>query len=76
MPRRPPRRKPVTAEEIETFLDFVAGLMDRNARRAKLLLPIWQALERERANLQEADACLAAARERLTRSRDRTATPA
>lgn len=76
MPRRPPKRKPVTAEEIERALDLVAGLMDRAGRRAELYLPIWQALERERANLQEADACLAAARERLTRSRDRTATPA
>ena len=71
---RPARRKPVTAAEIEGFLDYVAALMSRTPRdEVDLLLPIWRALERELNNRREADAILLAAKARLTRSMDRTA---
>jgi hypothetical protein len=68
-----PFRRP-DAAEIEGFLDYVAGLMDRNPRERHLMLPIWRALERELKAAQDAEAIYNAARLRLTRSRDRTAT--
>jgi hypothetical protein len=68
-----PFRRPDVAE-IEGFLDYVAGLMDRNPRERHLMLPIWRALERELKAAQDAEAIYNAARLRLTRSRDRTAT--
>lgn len=74
MPTRPAKRKPVTLDEIETFLDFVAGRMVKvGPELAELYLPIWRALERERDKRIEAETIFAAARARLTRSMDRTA---
>ncbi|MER8941304.1 hypothetical protein NKH82_17615 [Mesorhizobium sp. M0915] len=74
MPARSTKRKPVTLDEIETFLDLVAIRMDKlGPQRAELYLPIWRALEREREKRIEASAILAAAKARLTRSLDRTA---
>lgn len=66
------KRKPVTSEELESFLDLVARLMKKAGKDAELLLPIWRALERELNNRREADTILAAAQARLTRSMDRT----
>jgi hypothetical protein len=68
-----PKRKPVTVDEIESFLDLIARLMDKAGRDAELYLPIWRALERELHSRQEAASIFAAARARLTRSQDRTA---
>lgn len=65
--------RPPDAAEIERFLDYVAGLMTRNQREAHLLLPIWRTLERELKKAQEAEAIIAAARDRLTRLKDQTA---
>jgi hypothetical protein len=73
MPPRTAKRKPVTLDEIESGLDLVARLMHKAGREAELYLPIWRALARERDKRVEADAILAAARERLTRSSGRTA---
>lgn len=59
-------RKPITAAEIERFLDYVAALMSRTPRdEVDLLLPIWRALQRELNNRHEADVILAAAQARL-----------
>lgn len=68
----PQKRKPVTVEELEDFLDLVAWLMDKAGKNADRLLPIWRALERELNARREAAAIFAAARARLTRSTDRT----
>lgn len=67
------KRKPVTVDELERFLDLVARLMEKAGRDAELLLPIWRALERELNARREAASIFAAARARLTRSSDRTA---
>ena len=67
------KRKPVTVDELESFLDLVARLMDGAGQDAKHFLPIWRAVERELRERQEADAIFAAARDRLKRSSDRTA---
>jgi len=64
--------RPPDAAEIETFLDYVAGWMVRNKGRQQLMLPIWRALERELKKAQEAEAILAAAHARVTRSTGRT----
>lgn len=72
MPAKSAKRKPVTLDEIESGLDLVARLMHKAGSHAELLLPIWRALERERGKRIEADAILAAAKARLTRSTDRT----
>lgn len=64
---------PVTVQEIETHLDFVAMLMEKAGRKADLYLPIWQRLELELDKRRQADSIIAAARARLTRSTDRTA---
>jgi hypothetical protein len=66
---------PVTAAEIEGYLDYLAGLMERMGDEAELALPLWQRLEQELDKRKTADAVLAAARLRLTRSTDRTAAP-
>ncbi|KQZ81908.1 hypothetical protein ASD64_09140 [Mesorhizobium sp. Root157] len=65
---------PVTVDEIERHLDLVAMLMDKAGRKAHLFLPIWQWLEEELQKQKDADAMMAAARARLIRSQDRTAT--
>lgn len=64
---------PVTADEIERHLDLVAELMERAGRDADLLLPIWRRLQLELKKRKDADAILAEARSRLTRSRHQTA---
>lgn len=64
---------PVTVEEIERHLDLVAELMEKAGRDADLLLPIWRRLQLELKKRKDADAILAEARSRLTRSRDQTA---
>ena len=69
-----PRPKPVTEEELESFLDLTARLMDRAGRNAELYLPCWRAIERKLNEMRDSATILAAARERLTRSNDRTAT--
>lgn len=69
---RSAKRKPVTLDEIESFLDLVARLMEKFPRQAELMLPIWRALERERDKRVETNAILAAAKARLIRSLDRT----
>lgn len=69
------KRKPVTAEELEGFLDLIARMMNRAGKDAELLLPIWRAIERELNKRREADTILAAAQARLTRSMGRTAAP-
>lgn len=63
---------PLTAQRVEDYLDFVAGLMARAGQDAELYLPIWRKLEKMLAERQEAEAILIAAARRLTRSTDRT----
>ncbi|RWC22881.1 MAG: hypothetical protein EOS27_33135 [Mesorhizobium sp.] len=69
---RSAKRKPVTLDEIESFLDLVARLMEKFPRQAELMTPIWRALERERDKRVETNVILAAARARLTRSPSHT----
>jgi len=64
---------PVTAADIERWLDLTAHYMVKAGRRADLYLPIWQRLEEELEKRRVADAAMEAARARLTRSPDRTA---
>lgn len=64
---------PVTVEEIEGHLDYLAGLMDRAGKDAELLLPIWRRLDRELTARRDADSLLASARERLKSVRERNA---
>lgn len=63
---------PPDAAEINRFLDYVARLMAYDRRDAHLCLPIWRALTRELKKAEEAEAMLADAQARLTRSTDRT----
>lgn len=64
---------PVTVADIERYLDTVARLMSKAGRKADLYLPIWRRLQLELDKRKEADAIIAEARSRLTRSRDQTA---
>jgi len=64
---------PVTVADLERWLDMTARYMVKAGKRADLYLPIWQMLEEELEKLRVAEAALAAARARLTRSPDRTA---
>lgn len=74
--RQPAKAKPYRppdAAEIESFLDYIAGLMARRQPHLRYLyLPIWRALERELAKAKAAEAIYAAARDRLTRSTGQT----
>ncbi|QKC83230.1 hypothetical protein [Mesorhizobium sp. NZP2077] len=70
---RSAKRKPVTLDEIEAGLDLIARLMEKFPREAELLTPHWRALVFQRDKRIEAATILAAAKERLTRSPDRTA---
>ena len=72
MPTRPRNRKPVTIEELETFLDYIAVKMVNAGESAELFLPIWRALERELAARRQAATIFAAAKERVRRSTDQT----
>ncbi|WP_192385506.1 hypothetical protein [Mesorhizobium silamurunense] len=65
---------PVTVADIERYLDTVARLMDKAGRKADLYLPIWRRLQRELEKRKEADALLAEARARLTRSQAKRST--
>ncbi|MGB3389715.1 MAG: hypothetical protein WBA88_17215 [Pseudaminobacter sp.] len=67
------KRKPVTVEEIELFLDLVARLMAGAGRDAELYLPIWRALKRELYARQEVVSIFAEARARLERTSGRPA---
>ncbi|TPN44909.1 hypothetical protein [Mesorhizobium sp. B1-1-7] len=69
---RAAKRKPVTIDEIESFLDLVARLMGKFPRQAELMTPIWRALERERDKRVETNTILAAAQARLARSPNHT----
>ena len=64
---------PLTVAEIERHLDLVAWLMDKAGKDADLYLPIWRRLERELTKQRDAEAIIASAKARLTRSSDRTA---
>lgn len=58
-------RKPVTAAEVETFLDILADLMSDSARHARLYVPLWKRLEAERDRLRDEEAVIAAASARF-----------
>lgn len=64
---------PVTAADIERWLDLTARYMVKAGKRADLYLPIWLRLEEELEKRRVADAAIAAARARLTRLSDQTA---
>ena len=64
---------PITSERIEIYLDLLARLMNAAGKDAELYLPVWRRTELELQKQREAEAIMAAARARLTRSMDRTA---
>lgn len=64
---------PLTIEEIEGHLDYLAWVVDRWPDLAELAVPLWRRWERERDALKDATAILAQARERARRLPDRTA---
>lgn len=71
----PTTKKPfrVTADRIEQYIDKTAQMMsEAPADVAELMLPIWYRLHSELAKRREAEAAIAAARERFTRLTDRT----
>lgn len=74
MSPRPRQKRPITAERVESALDTLAWVISRAGSDANLLAPIWKRLEAERDRLVEEEAIINAARDRLKRSMDRTAT--
>ncbi len=64
---------PLTVAELERHLDTVARVMSEAGDDAHLGIPIWNRLQRELEKQRDAEAALAAARERFRRSMDRTA---
>lgn len=60
---------PITAERIEQYLDFLAGVMAKAGKNAELFLPIWKRLELELEKRREVEAMLSAARKRVENSR-------
>lgn len=66
-------RKRVTAARVEQCLDQLAAIMQRAGPHAHLAVPLWKRLEVELARLREEEEIVAAARDRLRRSPDRTA---
>lgn len=74
-PRHSARKKrpPITAADVESGLDILADVMAKAGPRAHLGIPLWKRLERELERLRDEEAVLAAARERVRRSRDRIA---
>lgn len=70
-----PRSKrfiPPDSAEIESWLDFLARLVDRKPHLAELAMPLWRRCERELAAARAREDMLAAARERVRRLNDRT----
>lgn len=72
MSARHKSRKPVTAAEVEIWLDKLAWVMSTSPT-PHLGVPLWKRLETELSRLREEEATVAAALSRLTRSPDRTA---
>lgn len=60
-------------EDLETYLDYLAGLMQRMGRRAHKAVPLYQVVEAELERRRAEAATLAAARERVRRLSDRRA---
>lgn len=73
MSRRPHRPEPVTAERIERALDGLARIMVDAGAAGRAYLPIFVRLERELADMRDADDAMAAVLDRVKRSTDRTA---
>jgi hypothetical protein len=67
------KRRRVTAAEVERCVDTLADIMDKMGHRAHLCVPLWKRLERELERLQEEEAIVTAARDRVRQSRDRMA---
>ncbi|MBN9067391.1 MAG: hypothetical protein J0H60_13295 [Rhizobiales bacterium] len=65
------KRRKITAADVERFLDKLAEIMSKAGADAHLGVPLWKRLERELERLREEEAIVAAARERVTRSRER-----
>lgn len=64
--------KPVTAERIERALDNLARIMVEFGDEGTKLLPIYERLEEELTAIKSGEDKMAAVRDRLKRSRDRT----
>ncbi len=64
---------PLTIDEMERHLDFIASLMVRWPDRAAHLVPIWRRIERERDAHRDTNAIIEAARRRARGLHDRTA---
>jgi hypothetical protein len=67
------RPRPVTAERLERALDRLAEIMIDLGDEGRACIPIYERLDRELLAIRRAEDTMAAARARLTRSRDRTA---
>ncbi|MBN9078565.1 MAG: hypothetical protein BGN87_00365 [Rhizobiales bacterium 65-79] len=67
------KRRKITAADVERFLDKLAEIMSKAGADAHLGVPLWKRLERELERLREEEAIVAAARDRVTRSRDQRA---
>lgn len=63
----------LTVERLERALDDLAVLIDDYGDRGRELLPIWQRLETELANMRAEADLMASVRSRLKRPSDRTA---
>lgn len=70
---RPRQKKPIKAADVERGLDKLAWVMSKS-RNPHLAAPLWKRLESELERLREEEAVVAAARARLKRSTDQTAT--
>lgn len=64
MTRRPSRPQPISAARIEFCLDQLAKIMMRPETDAKLAIPLWRRLERERGRLLDEERIMAEARRR------------
>lgn len=73
MSRRPRQPEPVTVERIEHALDGLARLMVDAGAAGRAYLPIFVRLERDLADMRDADDAMAAVIARARRSTDRTA---
>jgi len=65
--------KPITIERIERALDRLAEIMVDLGGDGPRCLPIYRRLEQELAALRETENEMSAVRERVRRSKDRTA---
>lgn len=68
-----PIRQEITAERIERALDRVAEIIVARGQQGEVLLPLYDHLERALQDHQAKEQRLAAVRQRVIRSRDRTA---